>query len=79
MTSGLPARLSGLTQQIDTVFASLWDRACSPGNVVANLCKPDGLLQFCALYPNKPIPTISVKLVGPEPSPFGTDGGASAH
>jgi hypothetical protein len=61
------ARLSGLTQQIEADFASLQDRVNLPGNVVANLWKPDGFLQLCASYPNKFIPTISFKLMSPDP------------
>ncbi|MCK7615782.1 hypothetical protein [Roseibium sediminicola] len=49
-------------------FASLRDRVNLPGNVVANLGKPDGFLQLCASYPNKFIPTISLKLMGPDPN-----------
>ncbi len=42
-----------------------------PGNVVANLWKPDGFLQLCASYPNKFIPTNSPKLMGPDPRHLG--------
>ncbi|ASP33898.1 hypothetical protein CHH27_12130 [Labrenzia sp. VG12] len=42
-------------------FASLRDRVILPGNVVANLWKPDGFLQLYASYPNKFIPPISLK------------------
>jgi hypothetical protein len=63
----LSARLSGLTQQIEAVPASLRDRVNLPGDVVANLWKPDGFLQFCAWYPNKFIPAVSIKQIGPDP------------
>jgi len=59
--------LSGLTPQIEAVFASLRDGVNLPGNIVANLWKPDGFLQLCASYPNKFIPTNSAKLMGPDP------------
>ena len=65
--NALAAQLSGSTQQIEAVFASLWDRLNLPGNIVANLWIPDGFPQLCALYPNKFIPTSSSNLIGPDP------------
>ncbi len=65
-----PARSSGLTQRIEAVFASWRDRVNLPGNVVANLWKPDGFLQLCASYPNKFISTNSSKFMGPDPEPW---------
>ncbi len=67
---GLPARSSGLTVWIVAVFTSRKDRVNLPGDVVANLWKPEGFPQLCASYPNKFIPPNSSKLRGPDPREF---------